>query len=1043
MKQAATDGGFFAMKTLRERFENPAREYRSMPFWGWNDELDPKEMASQIESMKSHGMGGFFMHSREGLETAYMGPEWMECVKICVQKAKEEGLSAWLYDEDRWPSGTAGGQVTAESEDFRAKGLTLEISQRSFYPEPSVQAVFKARIDGMNLLECERLRITETYPALCEEVYLIFRMETAAPSAWFNNESPPDNLNPATVQCFIQKTHEKYKSAVGQEFGKTIPGIFTDEPGLHDRNCHFTDYRGWLPWTRGFAEYFSEKRGYDILDTVPHIFFHGAFSSKARHDYWRTITERFSEAFTRQLYTWCERNGLSSTGHFLWEGNLGVATRVCGAVMPNYRYQHIPGIDLLNKQTDEYMTVKQCTSVANQYDKKRVISETYGCTGWDLEFMEQKWLGDFQFVMGVNIRCQHLALYSIRGCRKRDYPPFFGPNTTWWKYNGVIEDYFARLSAVLTEGKAVRDILVLHPSATAWCMMGTNPYGLKKRGDDRDIPAIKKYGDDFNLFLKYLMGCHNDFDLGDEIILKEAGMVRNGKLCINRTEYKIVIIPSVLTLLESTLSLLQAFMDEGGRVIAIKPLPTMTEGVQSPAVSSLFTHPKMTVLENWTDIKNILQTQYPGMVSIKDRFNEEIPSLYYMLRDTGDIFILFVVNNDIEGNYDAAITLESTGSVEEWMPLTGKTEIPDYQVINNGIRIKTRFGPAESRLFIIDKKKDVTPCISKHSEKKVEIDAISGTAYGFERTMPNALVLDKCQYQMNGKWFAWMDVWQAQRQIRDKLGMIQVYCNDVLPQRYTWIDKPHSGDGTPVSFRFVFEVRDIPVNGLELVVERSDWFKIMLNGKEQKNAPSGWFLDRAFHRILLEDIKKGKNVLTLSCDYRNRMEVEDCYIIGDFALDTNRRIIKEPAKLMPGDWNLQGYMHYAGSMVYHFEYAYEKTRWQEKEARMLLELGKYSAVHVEVRVNGKTAGHIPWKTASTVDITPFIKDGFNHIEIEVMGSPRNLFGPFHQAVKSNTVNSSSFRTEGKEYIGDYLVKPYGLFEPVRVFRSFDFSVPAC
>ena len=134
------------------------------------------------------------------------------------------------------------------------------------------------------------------------------------------------------------------------------------------------------------------------------------------------------------------------------------------------------------------------------------------------------------------------ALYSIGGCRKRDYPPVFNYNTTWWKYNKVIEDYFSRLSAVLIEGEVIRDILVIHPSTTAWCMLGTNPYGLPKRGNDRDIPAIKEYGDKFNLLLKYLMGCHNDFDLGDELIMKETGSVREGKLYINKKGYKLVII---------------------------------------------------------------------------------------------------------------------------------------------------------------------------------------------------------------------------------------------------------------------------------------------------------------------------------------------------------------------------------------------------------------------------------------------------------------------------------------------------------------------
>ena len=119
-------------------------------------------------------------------------------------------------------------------------------------------------------------------------------------------------------------------------------------------------------------------------------------------------------------------------GHFLQEDKMGLCTRVNGAIMPNYQYQHVPGIDMLCEQTKEYMTISQCASVAHQLGKKVVLSETYGCTGWEFTFEGQKWMGDWQFVLGINRRCQHLALYSLRGCRKRDYPPSFNYNTNWW-----------------------------------------------------------------------------------------------------------------------------------------------------------------------------------------------------------------------------------------------------------------------------------------------------------------------------------------------------------------------------------------------------------------------------------------------------------------------------------------------------------------------------------------------------------------------------------------------------------------------------------
>ena len=96
------------MQQLRRDFANPPAAYRGAPFWSWNDRLDPAELVRQVRDMKAHGMGGFFMHSREGLETPYMGPSgWSASARWSRPPAKS-GMHAWLYDEDRWPSGYGG-----------------------------------------------------------------------------------------------------------------------------------------------------------------------------------------------------------------------------------------------------------------------------------------------------------------------------------------------------------------------------------------------------------------------------------------------------------------------------------------------------------------------------------------------------------------------------------------------------------------------------------------------------------------------------------------------------------------------------------------------------------------------------------------------------------------------------------------------------------------------------------------------------------------------------------------------------------------------
>lgn len=108
----------------RELFQNPTNEYRGAPFWAWNQALSPEVLVRHIDYFKEMGIGGFHMHCRTGLDTPYMGEEYKECVRACVEKAKAEGMYAYLYDEDRWPSGAAGGKVTKDVE-YRSRYLVF------------------------------------------------------------------------------------------------------------------------------------------------------------------------------------------------------------------------------------------------------------------------------------------------------------------------------------------------------------------------------------------------------------------------------------------------------------------------------------------------------------------------------------------------------------------------------------------------------------------------------------------------------------------------------------------------------------------------------------------------------------------------------------------------------------------------------------------------------------------------------------------------------------------------------------------------------
>lgn len=137
------------MKTLEQEFHNPSAAYRGKPFWAWNGKLEEQELLRQIDVLHEMGFGGFFMHSRTGLQTEYLGEDWFRLTDACIKRAQELGMEPWIYDEDRWPSGCAGGLVTKEPP-FRRKYLTLTLNEAADSSEPPL-AVFAARIDGLSL----------------------------------------------------------------------------------------------------------------------------------------------------------------------------------------------------------------------------------------------------------------------------------------------------------------------------------------------------------------------------------------------------------------------------------------------------------------------------------------------------------------------------------------------------------------------------------------------------------------------------------------------------------------------------------------------------------------------------------------------------------------------------------------------------------------------------------------------------------------------------------------------------------------------------
>ena len=161
-------------------FQNPTSEYRGTPFWAWNCKLEKEELLLQIEVLKEMGFGGFHMHSRAGMATTYLSEEFMNLVKACRDKAEKEQMLAWLYDEDRWPSGAAGGYVT-KNKAFRQKILVFSENPVEFYPKeeavanglPYLLAVFDATLENGRLKAYRQIGENESAVGVKRYAYVI------------------------------------------------------------------------------------------------------------------------------------------------------------------------------------------------------------------------------------------------------------------------------------------------------------------------------------------------------------------------------------------------------------------------------------------------------------------------------------------------------------------------------------------------------------------------------------------------------------------------------------------------------------------------------------------------------------------------------------------------------------------------------------------------------------------------------------------------------------------------------------------------------
>jgi hypothetical protein len=1021
----------------KEVFENPTSEYRGTPFWAWNCKLDKAVLLKQIEQLKEMGMGGFHIHCRTGMDTEYLGEEFMDLVKSCNNKAKEEEMLCWLYDEDRWPSGSAGGLVTKE-EKYRSRFLVFTPKEKKEKVQASQDHTSTGKATRSENSYClGRYEIVlnkgylKHYKKLkddeepCEGAKLWYAyIEVSGVNPWFNNQAYVNTLDKKAIDKFIEVTHEAYYKTLGEEFGKSVPAIFTDEPQFsHKQYLNYAEEEKdiTMPFTDDFEETYKAMYGESILEKLPEIFWElpGGTVSVTRYRYHDHISERFSEAFADTIGAWCSEHNIMLTGHMMSEESLLSQTSALGEAMRSYRAFQLPGIDILCDKR-EYTTAKQAQSSAHQYGREGVLSELYGVTNWDYDFRGHKLQGDWQAALGVSVRVHHLTWVSMGGEAKRDYPASIGYQSPWYKEYPLIENHFGRLNTALTRGKVHIRVGVIHPVESYWLHFGsTEQTGLKREELDENFKNITEW---------LLFGLI-DFNFVAESLLPALCEVKEtSTLEVGEMNYDVILVPGCETLRSTTVERLEAFVRAGGKVVFIGEPAAYVDAMKSERVKILAENCLNIPFTNSRIIESL--EKYRDL-DIRDISGKRCNNLLYQMREDNEKRWLFICHGTKMDNPDIAsieninIKIKGKWKLEIYDTMTGEIHNCEYLIKDGNTYMNHEFYAHDSLLLSLESAEvESSSYISKLEDKIIETKFFQ-EAVEVTLSEPNVLLLDMAEYNFDGaEWQGREEILRIDNEFRKKLSY--PLRMEALAQPWTETRKEFEQHYLGLKFKLYSEIE---VENSCIALENPENTEIIVNGQKINSTVQGWFVDECIKKVQLPSLPVGESEIILKIAYTPKSNVEWCYLLGDFgvrALGSHAKIINPVRKLFFGDWTNQGLPFYAGNVTYH-------CKAEVTQGELELEASRFRTPLLSVAFDGEEKGKIafaPYKLKLGK-----VSEGEHTIDITAYGNRINAFGTLHNCNNSTTwFGPNSWRTTGSSWAYEYQIKPMGVLVSPKLYN---------
>lgn len=570
-----------------ERFVVPEATFWPLYLWMWNDEVTDERITQQLDMIQAQGAQSVWVlpvpeeHRPESnpthLKPTYLSDEWMQVMRSLFQELSARGMYAWLYDEGGWPSGSVCGRVVREHPELASQWLERQEIR------PVYEDVFTAPADCLAAFAFQGDQIlTRLTPGVEQsivgrggkywptddvrvEVYWVRRQQVR------NYYYPPypDMLNPRSIQSFIELTHQRYESAVGEFFGSVVPVIVSDEMSFGHNPV----------WTDDLTAAFKQEKGYDLLDKLPAIFSGDTREDQqVRIDFHDWCTQRFADSCAT-IQDWCHKHGLLYSGHLGPEDETLAPYLYGRNLMRVLRRHDIPGTDTIFRQIFPYPKgavgveeaaskagvnelkhlnhyfPKYTSSVAHQEGYRRCFTESFAVYGSGVTLQQMKWVMNFQYVRGMN-----LYIFSAVYLSNEDH--YMGSNTRpvaddrnpLMRYVRGFNEYMARLSYVTSIGTPGIDTAVYYPGRDFFA----------------GVAGMQLVQATHEGIVKALLEGQCDFDLIDEDAL-ESAVVENGCLVVGPMRYRTIYVGHCHWLGESSRKKLDAVAATGGKFFWVDP----------------------------------------------------------------------------------------------------------------------------------------------------------------------------------------------------------------------------------------------------------------------------------------------------------------------------------------------------------------------------------------------------------------------------------------------------------------------------------------